>query len=71
MIEPDFISQTAEPMTTEQQRDWFQTQAAEAARNGATFHRFSHYPSDARLLLYEGWKQAPKDQGEPRFQLTV
>lgn len=68
--EPEFISQTAEPMNFGERREWFSKQAHDATKNGATFHRFAMHPEIPHLTLYEGWKMRPEDQGEPRFQLT-
>ena len=70
MSEPDFISQTAEPMTPEQRQEWFRWRVTEAENEGATFHRYSHHPGNPDILLHEGWKVRPDDQGEPRFQFT-
>jgi hypothetical protein len=67
-MEPDFVSQTAEPLTPEQGGNWCRQRAREAERKGAAHHRFTFHP-DRRILLYEGWKVRPDDEGEPRFQL--
>lgn len=68
--EPDFISQTAEPMTPEQRMEWFRWRAADAEEKGATWHRFSSCPEMPEVILHEGWKVRPQDQGEPRFQMV-
>ena len=70
-MEPDFLSQTAEPMTPEQRQEWFRFEAFQAAENGATFHRYSVHPENLELLLYEGWKVRPDNQGEPPWQLVA
>ncbi len=67
--EPDFISQTAEPMEPKQRLDWFRWRASEAAQKGATFFRFSYHPEQTDILLFEGWKIRPIYQGEPGFQM--
>lgn len=69
-MEPEFLSQSAEPMTPGQQREWFSMQAFHASERGATFHRYSHHQEKPDLILYEGWKQRPEDQGDPRWQLV-
>lgn len=67
--EPEFISQTDEPMTLEEQQIWFRAKADEANARGATFHRFSRWDKvPPAILLHEGWRVRPQDQGEPRFQ---
>lgn len=68
--EPDFISQTAEPMSSQERKEWAELQGREAIAKGATWHRWSQHPNDKNLLLYEGWKVRPEDEGEPRFQLV-
>ena len=67
--EPEFLSQTGDPMTQEQRMEWFRWRAADAAERGATFHRFSIFPEMPHVILHEGWKARPQDQGEPRFQM--
>ena len=67
MAEPFYIRETAEPMTVDQQRQWFRAAAAEAQAEGGTFPRFSIHPRDARRLLIEVWKVRPSDQGKQRW----
>ncbi len=68
MEEPEFISQTAEPMTPQQKREWCRQQAEDATTKGATWHRWSE---DNNVVLYEGWLVRPVDQGQPRFQYAA
>jgi len=67
--EPDFVSQCAEPMTPEQRMEWFRWRAAAAEEKGATFHRYSICPEMPDVILHEGWKVRPDDQGEPKFDM--
>ncbi len=69
MSEPNFLSQTAEPMTAAQRRAWCKARAGEADRQGARWHRYSHDAATG-ALLYEGWKQRPDAEGDPRFQFV-
>lgn len=71
LSEPDFLSQTAEPMTSERRREWYRARAREAESQGAVWHRFSYHPEQTDILLYEGWKVRPDDEGEPRFQFAA
>jgi hypothetical protein len=70
-MEPDFISQTAEARTPEQRMEWLRKRTADANAKGATFHRAIVSDDHANLLLLESWKVAPKDQGEPRWQMQT
>jgi hypothetical protein len=65
---PEFISQTAEIMTPDERKKWCMARVAESREKGATFHRFSFCPHG--VTLHEGWKVAPQEQGEPRFQMV-
>lgn len=69
--EPEFISQTAEQMTPDERRMWCRKQARDAEEKGATFHRWTMHDEIPNLILYEGWKAKPEDQGDPRFQLVA
>jgi hypothetical protein len=57
-------------MTEQGRMNWWRHHAQEAELKGATWHRFSYHPQNPNLILYEGWKVRPDDQGEPRFQLS-
>jgi hypothetical protein len=70
MGEPDFLSQTAEPMTPAERSMWFQARAREARASGAAHMRATVHPDDENLLLFEAWKVRPDDEGEPRFQFS-
>jgi hypothetical protein len=71
MSEPDFVFQTAEPMTQEQRMEWLRLHSGEANDEGATFHRASVHPEIEHLTLLESWKVRPEDQGEPRWGLVA
>ena len=68
-MEPDFIAQTAEPMTPDERRIWVEAQVAAGRADGATFFRASVHPEIAYLTLMEGWAKQPEDQGEQRWQM--
>lgn len=70
-MEPDFIAQTAEPMLAGERRQWVVERCRESRAKGITFHRLSCHPQNRDLLLLEGWKVQPEDQGEPRFQFAA
>ncbi|MBB3020615.1 hypothetical protein FHR70_003701 [Microvirga lupini] len=70
MVEPDFLSQSGETTTPQERREWFKARAQEAETRGATWHRFSHH-EDVELILYEGWKERPKDEGPVRWQFVL
>lgn len=67
VAEPFYIRETMEPMTPEQQRQWFADAAAEAKVEGGTWPRYTVHPRDARRLLIEVWKVRPHNEGAPRF----
>lgn len=71
MNEPEFIAQTAEPMSSAERLEWIRAQAGEARTAGMTFGRASIHPEQTNIVLYEGWRVQPKDQGEPRFQIRA
>jgi hypothetical protein len=70
-IEPGFISQSSKQFDEPARLDWFRTCARSAAEKGATFHRFSIHPDIPNLILHEGWKARPDDQGPQRWRLPV
>ena len=70
MTKPDFVAQTAEPLTGEERIAWFRERAIEAYAEGVTRSRFSIHPELAHLTLYEGWIEAADDVDDPHFQLT-
>ena len=69
-MEPDFIAQTAEPMSEGERRKWASERAAEFFHKGATHHRLTIHDTIPHLLLLEGWKVRPKDEGEPHFEFA-
>jgi hypothetical protein len=71
MSEPDFLRQLGDPMTPEEFHAWLRSASTEMRKNGATHLRVSAHPEIEHLRLLEGWKVTPKDQGEPRWQLTT
>jgi hypothetical protein len=68
--DPDFIHQSGEKMSPAQQKEWFRAHAAEMRAEGATFFRATVHDTIAHLLLLEGWKVPPDDQGEVRWQFA-
>lgn len=67
--EPEYIRQTVVG-AIEQRMDWFEAAAREAREEGMTFFRYSYHPDNPCLLLIEGWRGRPKDQGDIRWQLV-
>lgn len=65
--EPDFIRQTV-IADDEAKCVWFQERGLEFTVQGAVWHRASYHPDNFDLILYEGWKEKPADEGAPRFR---
>ena len=70
-MEPDFIAQTAEPMSKSERRRWFEERGGEFSRQGATHFRLTAHETIQNLLLLEAWKVRPEDEGEPHFQFAA
>lgn len=71
MSEPFFISQTDEISSPVEMSEWFEKQVEVSKSEGGTFHRATIHPTIKNLILLEGWKEWPADQGEPRFQIKA
>lgn len=56
--------------TFAEKQAWWTARQEEAVADGATFFRYTVHKRDPRLILIEGWKGWPIDQGEPRW-MTV
>jgi hypothetical protein len=70
MSNPDFSAQTAEPMTPDERRRWFNSVAAEFREKGATHAQASCNPDhDPPIYLVEGWKVRPEVQPAPQFHM--
>ena len=71
MTDPDFVAQTAEPMTGADRRAWFGDRYAEFREKGATWMQYSVDDAENPLIaLAEGWLVRPKAQPTPHFQMT-
>lgn len=71
-MKPDFVAQSAELMTGNQRREWFQARAVEFKEQGATWLQFSVDDADnPKIALIEGWRARPKVQPAPHFQMTA
>ena len=68
---PDFIMQDAELTTSVKRSHWFLKGIRDMKKDGVTFVRCSIRPDKSHICLLEGWRTKPKDQGEPRFQMTI
>lgn len=68
--EPFFIQQAEVEGGENVKRNWFNNAGKEAHAEGMTFFRASYHPDNTNLLLFEGWKNRPQNQGEPRWSLT-
>ncbi len=69
--EPFYIRQAEVDGGGHAKRVWFDRVAAEARAEGATFFRASVHPDIENLVLLEGWKTQPENQGELRWSLTA
>ena len=70
-MEPDFVAQSAEPMTLDERRAWFRNRYVEFREKGASWIQQAVDPSfDPMAVLAEGWLVRPKVQPEPHFQMT-
>lgn len=67
--EPIYVRQTGDVTSASEATKWFSEAANEARAEGATWFRAS-VDETLRLLLLEGWRVRPLDQGEPRWALT-
>ena len=68
---PDFVVQSAEPMTKDERWNWFQTCAREMREKKATWLQMSFDPKhDPMITLIEGWLVRPQVQPEPHFQMV-
>jgi len=49
---------------------WIQSVRNEAFAAGVAWIRITHTPDDIepKMVLFEGWKVRPKDEGPPRFE---
>lgn len=66
--EPIYVAMTGEHWDSG--LDWFDARAKEARDQGATFFRYSH-DEPHKMLLIEGWKIRPNDQGEQRWMFAA
>jgi hypothetical protein len=64
MSEPIFTKQAP---AADASKHWVREAVVEGRAAGATFFRASEDP-ERNLVLVEGWKARPDDQGEPRFR---
>lgn len=68
-MEPEYLAQSGEPMPPDERLVWIEFHVEAAKAKGMTFFR-STYDEDHDLTLFEGWKERPEDQGEPRWQMS-
>lgn len=68
--EPFYTSQSNDPMLPGERADWVRHEAKKANDQGATWSRATAHPKDENIILYEAWKERPKDEGNPRFHLS-
>ncbi|WP_336801702.1 hypothetical protein [Kaistia sp. MMO-174] len=67
--EPVYVRQT-KVESTEQAKAWWNDARQAASVQGCVFFRFSIHDDDPDLILIEGWRAQPDDQGKPRFETT-
>ena len=70
MAEPVYLAQTGETRIGKERNDWISSRVAEARKTGCTWGRVT-LDEERNLLLYEGWLERPKDEGEPRWQMEA
>jgi hypothetical protein len=69
-VKPGFIAQNGDLSTRLEQDDWIKrTVDYMVKEHGATFFRVTRHKLNADLILIEGWKVQPINQGEPHFQM--
>ena len=69
---PDFVAQTAEPMTAGERYKWFQVRAEEFRTEGAEWIQMSVDDTlEPLVLLIEGWRNRPMVQPPPHFLMTA
>jgi hypothetical protein len=64
MTEPFYIAQTGERSHLDDPQAWFRKRAIEAREEGGKWLRATIGDG---LLLFECWKNRPKDEGDPRW----
>ena len=69
ITEPDYLAQCAETLDAEGRQKWFRERTADADRFGCPYVRQSIHPGEPRILLVEGWKHRPENEGTPRWQM--
>lgn len=69
--EPEFIAQRYGFDDNAEVQKWINKQCDAMRESEATWFRATIHPDDDQLVLLEGWKMRPKDQGEPRFQFQA
>lgn len=52
-----------------ERREWFRAAQADAAAEGMAWFRFSVHPQHSDLLLIEGWRARPKNEGPQTWSL--
>lgn len=70
-MEPDFVAQNGEIKSREDFDRWMEKNKAEFNPLGCTHVRITKHETIPNLVLFEGWKVRPNDEGEPRFALTL
>ena len=70
--EPFYVRQCQFIAHDENRNEWFRKAMEEAIEEGAKWLRFSFDNAfNPRLMLIEGWRKKPKDEGAPRFSYAV
>ncbi len=67
--EPRYIAM-GQGYTFAEKQYWWQMRQADAVEEGCDFFRYSVHPGDPCLILLEGWKGWPDNQGDPRWFMT-
>ena len=76
MANPDFHAQAGAPDTAVARGGWFYELAKEFRGKGATWVRYAIVDTPPftsgppEMLVIDGWKQRPDDEGEPSVDVT-
>lgn len=70
-VDPDYLRQSGDPMTDDQQVAWFQAAKSEAEGEGVKHLRYSVHPTIPNLRIVEGWAVRPANEGDPRWQFQA
>jgi hypothetical protein len=69
---PDYLAQTAEPMTRDERLAWISARSSEAKAAGCQICRASVHEVYPDLIIFEGWRDRNADQSvTPAWQFAA